>query len=102
VNFGTGVVTTKCKGAPDGGRLLWAREIYPRMSALQNKLSARTSKHMFGSGYIRIDADLDGPVELDDARPATLKKMEELAHKAINEDGKPKNDFDRLVELLKV
>lgn len=105
VNFGTGSVSTKWKAAPNGGWLPWATEVYPRMAALQNKLSERTSQHMFGDGeYIRIDAELDTPIKLDDARPATLIKMETMARKAIEkyEDGRPKNDFDRLVKLLKI
>jgi hypothetical protein len=105
VNFGTGSVSAKRKGAPDGGLLPWAKQVYPRMAALQNKLSERTSRHMFRDGkYIRIDAELDTPIKLDDAHPATLKRMEEVARKAIEkyEDGRPKNDFDGLVRLLKI
>ncbi len=100
VNFGTGFVSTKVKGAPDGGWLPWAKEVYPRMAALQNKLSERTSRHMFGNGeYIRIDATLDAPIKLDDARPATLIKMEKLAREAIK---KHEIDFDELVKSLKI
>jgi hypothetical protein len=105
VNFGTGFVAARRKAAPNGGWLPWATQVYPRMSALQNQLSERTSQHMFGDGtYIRIDAELDAPIKLDDARPDTLKKMEAVARKAIEkqEDGKPKNDFDSLVRLLKI
>jgi hypothetical protein len=105
VNFGTGSVAAKRRAAPNGGWLPWATQVYPRMSALQNKLSERTSQHMFGNGkYIRIDAELDAPIKLDDARPGTLKKMEAVARRAIekHENGKPKNDFDSLVSLLKI
>jgi uncharacterized protein len=107
VNFGTGSVPRNDrqvpqngKGAPNGGWLPWATQIYPRMAALQSKLSERTAQHMFGDGeYIRIDGELDVPIKLDDARPDTLKKMKELAGKAIEKDG---HVFDRLVNLLKV
>ncbi len=105
VNFGTGSlpgndrqVPLNLKGAPNGGWLPWATQVYPRMAALQNKLSERTAKHMFGDGeYIRIDAELDAPIKLDDARPDTLKKMKALVGKAIEKDGQV---FDRLVKLL--
>jgi hypothetical protein len=105
VNFGTGSVVAKSEAAPNGGLLPWATEVYKRMSALQNKLSERTSRHMFGDGmYIRIDAELDETIEIDDVRPRTLRKMEAVARQAIekHEDGKPKIDFDSLVRLLKI
>ena len=60
---------------------------------------------MFGDGkFIRIDPKLDTPIHLDDARPATLKKMEKIAREAIetHENGRAVNDFDALVKLLKL
>ena len=100
VNFGTGYLANKATPAPDGGWVPWAMEVYPRMATLQNRLSERTSKHMFeGKSYYRIDAVLEEPIELDDAREATLAKMKALAQAAV---AKNESHFAELARLLKV
>ena len=105
INFGTGVVSIRRKGAPDGGRLLWANQVYPRMARSQSKLSERTAHRLFRNAeFFRVDVELDEPIRLDDAAPSTLRKMEDLANKAIDArsaDGKLKNDFTELALRLK-
>jgi len=99
VNFGTGSLTSKVRPAPDGGWAPWALEVYPRMAALQNRLSERTSQRMFEEkSYYRLDVKLAEPIELDDAREATLAKMKALAEVAVAENARP---FAELAQLLK-